>query len=319
MPSIRPSARGIRENEAPLVSIFCATYNHEKYIEDAIEGFVQQETNFPFEIVIHDDASTDATPEIIDLYAGRYPHLIRPIYQKDNQYRKGIKPSTIAIPQCRGRFIAMCEGDDYWCDSGKLQTQIDQMTNHPECDLSFHAAISYNEVTGESTTICQYKESVGKFSAQKAIMGDGSFMPTASLIFKKEIYYRLPKCFAEAPIGDWVFQIYGSLRGGALFLPMCSAVYRTNTPASHSARNKAPGVRIEKFRKIMRLADCLANDLGKDYAVPLNKITARKAYSLAKWLFLRGRVWLSAVHIGYGMTYGLRSLLDQYRLNEPES
>src|SRR5690606_34510298 len=100
-----------------LVSISCLTFNHEKYIRRCLEGFIRQKTEFPFEVLIHDDASTDKTSDIIKEYEVDFPHLLKPIYQTENQYSKGISiSSTYNFPRARGRYIAMCEGDDYWTD-----------------------------------------------------------------------------------------------------------------------------------------------------------------------------------------------------------
>src|SRR6056297_583375 len=104
----------------PIVSISCITYNHEPYIEDALEGFLLQETDFPFEILIHDDASTDHTADIIREYESTFPTLIKPIYQSENQYSQGNRPGIINIKRAKGEYIALCEGDDYWTDPFKL-------------------------------------------------------------------------------------------------------------------------------------------------------------------------------------------------------
>ena len=118
----------------PLVSICCITYNHEPYIRDAIEGFLMQKTDFPFEILIHDDASTDGTADIIREYEAKYPDIIKPIYQTENQYSKGIKVSQVyQFPRAKGKYIALCEGDDYWTDPYKLQKQVDFLEANLNC------------------------------------------------------------------------------------------------------------------------------------------------------------------------------------------
>jgi len=109
-------------SDDPIVSICCITYNHEKYIRDAIEGFLMQKTLFPIEILIHGDASTDKTADIIKEYEVKYPDIIKPIYQTENQFSKGVSISaTYQFPRARGKYIAICEGDDYWTDPHKLQ------------------------------------------------------------------------------------------------------------------------------------------------------------------------------------------------------
>lgn len=119
------------EAKHPLVSIVCVTYNHKNYIAEAIEGFLAQKTNFPFELVIHDDASTDGTQMIVKDYQEKNPDLIKPVLQKENQYALGRKATPIAMAYARGKYIALCEGDDYWTDPAKLQLQFDFMEQHP--------------------------------------------------------------------------------------------------------------------------------------------------------------------------------------------
>lgn len=123
----------------PLVSICCITYNHELYIREAIEGFLMQKTTFAIEILLHDDASTDGTAEVIREYEKKYPNLIFPVYQTENQYSKGVKISfTYQFPRARGKYIALCEGDDYWTDPLKLQKQMDFLEKNPEYVLCGH-------------------------------------------------------------------------------------------------------------------------------------------------------------------------------------
>lgn len=133
----------------PLVSISCTTYNHERYLPDAIKGFLIQETTFPVEILIHDDASTDETPNIIRKYEALYPQLIKPIYQMENQYSK--RDGTIGRIQrgrARGKYYATCEGDDYWIDPLKLQKQVDFLENNPQYSFCCHRYKIYNEGSG---------------------------------------------------------------------------------------------------------------------------------------------------------------------------
>ncbi len=126
----------------PLIVIRCVTYNHEPYIRDALEGFVMQKTNFPFVAIVHDDASTDGTAAIIREYAEKYPDIIKPIYETENQYSK--KDGSLrciidkACEETGAKYYAMCEGDDYWTDPLKLQKQVDFLESNSECTCTFH-------------------------------------------------------------------------------------------------------------------------------------------------------------------------------------
>lgn len=138
----------------PFVSIFCLTFNHVHFIRDAIEGFLIQRTTFSVEILVHDDASTDGTLEIVQEYEKRYPKLIFPIYQKENQYSKGIDPFTkFLIPRARGKYISVCEGDDWWIDPLKLQKQVNVFDAYPDTIICGARAKTWNENRKEFTVV----------------------------------------------------------------------------------------------------------------------------------------------------------------------
>jgi glycosyltransferase involved in cell wall biosynthesis len=136
------------ENTVPVVSIFCLTYNHEDFISEAIEGFLMQETTFPVEIMILDDASNDRTQELLIRYQKKYPKLISLILQTDNQYSKlGSGFAAKYLKGCKGKYLAMCEGDDYWTDKSKLQMQYKRMEKSPDitiCCTGYNIDNKYN-------------------------------------------------------------------------------------------------------------------------------------------------------------------------------
>ena len=125
-----------------LVSVCCITYNQVFYIRQCLDGFLMQKTNFKFEVIIHDDCSTDGTTDVIREYVEKYPDLIKPIFQERNQYQNGCKRilATFVYPKAQGKYIALCEGDDYWTDPLKLQKQVDFLESHPDYSMCFHRA-----------------------------------------------------------------------------------------------------------------------------------------------------------------------------------
>lgn len=131
--------------DKPKVSIRCLAYNHEKFIEDALKGFLIQKTTFPFEILIHDDASTDDTAKILREYEEKYPLIIKVVYQTENQYSQGIKPIRYLHEITRGEYIAACEGDDFWTDPNKLAIQVKYLDENPDVVISSHDAMIINE------------------------------------------------------------------------------------------------------------------------------------------------------------------------------
>ena len=128
-------------SDIPLVSVVMISYNSERFITDAIKGVVGQKTSFPYELIISDDSSTDSTPDIIRLWQKKYPYVIR-FFQ--NKVNLGIQSNYLeAFRHCRGKYMAMCDADDYWFNRHKLSRQIDYMENHPECSITFHRVVNY--------------------------------------------------------------------------------------------------------------------------------------------------------------------------------
>ncbi len=170
----------------PLVAIHCLVYNHEPYLRDCLEGFVMQQTNFPFVAIVHDDASTDGSVAIIREYEEKYPHIFKPIYETENQYSKrdGSLDRIMdeAINATGAKYVAMCEGDDYWTDPLKLQKQVDFMEANPEFSMCFHGAEIKNETDTKIITTCQNIEDKEYFTND---IFPGWVVPTASVVFRR--------------------------------------------------------------------------------------------------------------------------------------
>ena len=241
---IKKSEQDIKNNwrsttMTPLVSISCITYNHEKYIHQSIDGMLMQETTFPFEILIHDDASTDRTPEIIKSYQSEYPNIIKPIYQIENQYSKGSDIVSYNFSRAKGEYIALCEGDDFSIDKDKLQYQIDKMKNHENCNISFHPAkiVFDQKITNGITSRHLDHDTI--FDIKEVIKGDGGFCPTVSVIIKKVVTDNLPFFFKTAPVGDYFIQIFGALESGALYIDRTMSAYRKHDGGIWTSKQKS--------------------------------------------------------------------------------
>ncbi|EKO3569132.1 glycosyltransferase [Vibrio metschnikovii] len=242
--------------DKPLVSICCTAYNHENYIEDSIKGFLIQETDFPFEILIHDDASTDNTANIIREYEKQYPNIIKPIYQIENQYSQGRRIMPIVVKQGSGEFIALCEGDDYWISPLKLQQQYDYLIDNPNVDICFTAAFSEDAESKQRKRLCNYSDRIKTFSLSEVVRGGGGFMPTASLMIRSVIFDNLPDWYNNAPVGDYYLQVLSSIKGGAIYLPLISCVYRTNAIGSWTLRQKELDA-YKLYEEVLLHIDCL--------------------------------------------------------------
>ncbi len=214
------------EEQIPLVSICCLTYNHASFISECLTGFVIQKTNFPFEILIHDDASTDGTAEIVREYEAKYPELIKPIYQTENQYSKGVKISpTYQYPRARGKYIALCEGDDFWTDPLKLQKQVDFLEDHPEYSMCFHnVEVVAEEGCRAETDIYDHLRE-GDYTGEEIITR--WTVPTCSVLFRKSCIDRLPY-HPDFKIGDNVLFLTCASCGKIFCMNEKMGVYRRN-------------------------------------------------------------------------------------------
>lgn len=210
----------------PVVSIYCLVYNHEKFIEDTICGFLMQETDFPYEIVIHDDASTDGTKKILEKYEKRYPNILKIIYEKENQYSKGSnRIKDIMYPYLRGKYIAFCEGDDYWCDKEKLKKQYKYMVSHPECSLCCHNT-RIHDVSGKSKDRLFFPyRGIHKFS-QNEVFCEWK-VHTSSYFCRKEDF-DIPNELSGYWCGDFVRSTYCFTKGSVVALPDVMSVYNWN-------------------------------------------------------------------------------------------
>ena len=221
----------------PLVSVCCLTYNHVKYVGQCLEGFACQKTNFPFEILIHDDASQDDTQNVILEFAAKYDsEVVKPICQKINQFSQGISPlRQILLPRVKGKYIALCEGDDYWTDPLKLQKQVDFLEAHPEYGMCYTQCVSYRQNTGkfDRTPWGGPNESLESLVRMNTV-------PTLTVMFRADL---LRAYVAEIRpherdwlMGDYPMWLYFAGNSKIKFLNATTGVYRVlSDSASHAS------------------------------------------------------------------------------------
>lgn len=208
-----------------MVSIFCFTYNHEDYIARALESFVTQETTFPYEILIHDDASRDGTVKVIEEYEKAYPDIIKSVRQSINQYTKGVPIDSFLIPEARGKYIAECEGDDFWTDSFKLQKQFDFMEQHPNCSLCMHGAVKVRASDEKEMGVLAASPTSRYFETREIIENDNIFS-TNSMFYLTEHIKKAPAFIYKAPVIDYPVTIWLSLKGDVYYLNENMSAYR---------------------------------------------------------------------------------------------
>lgn len=211
------------------MSVICFVYNHENYVRQCLDGFVMQQCTFPFEVVVHDDASTDNSADIIREYESKYPDIFRPIYQKINQFSiKSGKVTKICYKAAQGKYIAICEGDDYWIDDNKLQKQVDFLENNSE----FGGVSTNNRMFYQKTDL--YEDSV--FEEEKITFEDlcsSNKINSQTALFKKDLVQNLD-WMQGLKIGDWAFHLMVTNQQPYYRLPDITTVYRIHEEGVHS-------------------------------------------------------------------------------------
>ncbi len=234
------------EEESLLVSICCLAYNHEPYIRQCLDGFMMQKTNFSFEVLIHDDASTDKTADIIREYEVKYPAIIKPIYQIENQYSKGVGVTRVyQFPRAQGKYIALCEGDDYWTDPLKLQKQVDFLEANPEYGMVHTHFIGYNMVEKEFEEV--QKNKIQDCSFRNLLKANS--IGTLTALYRKEYNNQAIEegCFSQGFLmGDYPLWLYISTQSKIKFLEDCTAVYRILPESASHTNDPVKKIRFEE-------------------------------------------------------------------------
>lgn len=233
--------------EEPLVVIRSLVYNHEPYLRDCLEGFVMQQTTFPFVAVVHDDCSTDGSAAIIREYAEKYPHIIKPVYETENQYSKHNGSLRRAMDEACGKYgakyYAQCEGDDYWTDPRKLQKQVDYLETHPDCTMvCTNGEVVTPRKGGANGEGCErinwpHFDETRDLTTHEVIMQQGVMLLTASMVYRAGITDDYPEACRKCHTGDATLQTMAAMKGKIHYFHDPMVVYRFQTAGSWSSRN----------------------------------------------------------------------------------
>ena len=219
--------------DQPLVSICCITYNHEEFIAEALDSFLMQKTDFPFEIVISDDFSTDGTTKIIQKYVNEFPNIFKAQLRTKNvgMVTNGIETTY----RTKGQYIAYCEGDDYWTDDNKLQYQIDRMKENEQCFISMHPVFVQKNNADQKSI----RNQVSEQSIQQPMeVLFATKCQTSSFIIKRELLSKIPLAIAKRGMSESVLQFFGALHGGALMLTQPMSLYRVHNGGLHTSSSR---------------------------------------------------------------------------------
>ncbi len=274
-----------------IVSVYCTAYNHEKYIRKTLEGFVNQKTDFPVKFIVHDDASTDKTADIIREYAAKYPDKIFPVLQKENKYSKKIPIiKTHIVPRLEGKYVAICEGDDYWCDENKLQLQYDFLEANPDYSMCLHNTVVMNEDGSLQDVRFNNSGCDRDYSTSEIIQnGPSHTAHTSSFMFRKE-YADLPSEYLLGGTGDFSRMLYCSLNGKVRYIDKVMSYYRWSSEGNWTSR-----IRNDRKKHIEHCQKCISdlkriNELTNgEYNDELNSLISHYSYLIKvdkkPWLY----------------------------------
>ena len=254
----------------PLVAIHCLVYNHEPYLRDCFEGFVMQQTNFPFVAIVHDDASTDGSAAVIREYEQKYPHIFKPIFETENQWSKrdGTLESIMnnAIDASGAKYVAMCEGDDYWLDPLKLQKQVDIL----EADITLMTVVTDTKIVDNHSNIINAKRGgvvngdiEGRYSLRDFFKYNHQY-PTASVMYRNVHQQEVREKYRQTVnpyLGDWTMWICLHIYGDFYYLNEASVAYRINpTSVTHTCN------RVGRAKAHRDICKAVAEILPNEYA-----------------------------------------------------
>jgi glycosyltransferase involved in cell wall biosynthesis len=240
----------------------CHVYNQRAYVEDALDGILCQATDFPFELIVRDDASSDGTTQVVAAYAERYPRIVRAVLEPENRYRQGVKPIAATFPLARGEFVAFCEGDDYWLGQDKLQQQVDYMRAHPDCGRVHGNYLNLIKIAGHWRTRVALRSSrqlQHRTGALYAAMLQANRIQTCTVLCRRSLVaaYRQSGPGVDGyMVGDWPLFLSLSRAARVSFIERPIAAYR-RTPGSmmNSGRDAAVARGVDAIRMVGEFCD----------------------------------------------------------------
>jgi glycosyltransferase involved in cell wall biosynthesis len=252
----------------PLVSVCMITYNHEAYISQAIEGVIMQKTDFPFELVIGEDCSTDQTRDICIKYQQKYPNLIRVISNAQNM---GMGPNLVqTLLNCNGKYIALCDGDDFWININKLQKQVYFLESNNEYVLCFHASKILTDDIKTDDFITKIPDN---YESIHTLARKGNYIHTPTVVFRN-IIRSFPKGFIHSPICDYFLYMILAQNGKLKYIDNIMSVYRYGS-GLHSTKNE-----LDRIKATIKLFELMKIYFPMEFS----KIFSARAYKLKSYI-----------------------------------
>ena len=232
------------------VSVSLVTFNHEKFIAQAIESILLQEVNFNYEIIIGEDCSSDRTREIVIEYHKQYSDKIRLILPEENLGCYGQKIFVQTLESCQGEYVALLDGDDYWISPYKLQQQVDFLDNHPECAICFHDVMTiFEDKACNSRRYNDFKPN--QFSQLENLL-KSNFIPTCSTLYRRGLFNEFPDWYYDIVCGDWVLHALNARHGKIGYINKLMGIYRVHNNGLFSSMKK-----IQQFKEVIKFYQLL--------------------------------------------------------------
>ena len=271
-------------NEEIMLSVVCTAFNHAKYIRQCLDGFVMQKTNFKFEVLINDDASTDGTADIIKEYEAKYPDIIKPVYQKENQYSKGLLiGKNFLYPRVKSKYATICEGDDYWTDPYKLQKQVDFLEAHPDYSICFHPVkVIWEDKSNPDSIFPTPKKRFNKTTLFLSDLLKCNFIQTNSVMYRWCLKNKLDLIPEGILPGDWYIHLLHAREGKIGFLPDVMAVYRKNNGGIWYGAGQSDSWYEKCAFRNLAFYDALQKDFNVDKSGEINDVMTHAIVSFLK-------------------------------------
>jgi glycosyltransferase involved in cell wall biosynthesis len=259
------------EHSMPMVSVCIITYNQEKYIPQAIDSVLAQKINFPIEVLIGEDCSTDATRAIVLEYERKYPRVIRAILSQTNLGAN--KNLAGLLKEAKGRYIALLEGDDFWTSPQKLEKQVGLLEQHPECTVCFHRVERYIQEENQTRGVWPDPDPPAITTVEDLLKQN--YISTCSVMYRN-VLKTIPEGYSELPIGDWPIHILHAQKGDIGFLAETLARYRV-----HSSSIFSPLTTLQKTDAVFKALEFVYPLLSKQHRKILGAVLLEYCYRLA--------------------------------------
>ncbi len=274
------------------VSVLCTAFNHEPYLRETLQGFVSQKTDFPFEVLVNDDASSDGSAAVIREFAALYPDVIRPFLQEKNLYSQGINIyDAVLYPAARGEYFALCEGDDCWIDPAKLQRQVNFLDAHPDYSACVHNSLGEIIGSGETPRPLFPRTGDRDVPFEQVLQGMSRAFHTSSILARRA-YLLDPPDFRNIAFSygftDYAIGLWLTMNGKVRFLDSCMSLYRigSNPSAWSSGVNRQYGKLIRFVTGEREMLQTLRAHLAPEDRAPVDRVIRERDFEL---LYLRGK------------------------------